>query len=115
MVNKELKRLGRKELVDIIYQMKKNEEELLEKVAHLEAALENQRLELTSAGSIADAAVGVTRLFSTAQATADLYLQEIKNLKRDTAEACEHILDEARQQAEAILAEAAAAHDSKRG
>ena len=36
MIGKELKRLGRRELVDIIYQLKKNEQERQEEVDALE-------------------------------------------------------------------------------
>ena len=39
MVNKELKKLSRRELVDIIYQMKQNEQEMQEKRAGTKPAL----------------------------------------------------------------------------
>ena len=56
MINKELKKLNRRELVDVIYQLKKNEEQLQELIAALEAELEERRIHLSKAGSIADAA-----------------------------------------------------------
>lgn len=55
MINKELKKLNRRELVDVIYQLKKNEEQLQERIAALEAELEERRIHLSKAGSIADA------------------------------------------------------------
>ena len=82
-VNKELKSLNRRELVDIIYQMKKNEQDLQAEIEALNEQLQDKRMRLTAAGSIADAAVSVTDVFSTAQATADLYLNEIECMKKE--------------------------------
>ena len=106
MFSKELKKLSRRELVDIIYQLKKNEQEKQEKIDALEEALQDKRIHLSLAGSIAEAAVDITHLFSTAQKTADLYLQEIAAIKEDTEKACAKMLEEAEKQAEMILAEA---------
>ena len=106
MISKELKRLSRRELVDIIYQLKKEEQEKQEKIAALEAALAEKRLRIASAGSVAGAAAEITQLLSTAQATADLYLQEIASMKEDTKKECAQLLAEAQQQADKILAEA---------
>ena len=74
MIDKDLKKLGRRELVDIIYQLKKNEQQMQGKIAELEKELQDKRIRLSKAGSIADAAVGITDIFSSAQLTADLYL-----------------------------------------
>ena len=106
VISKELKRLSRRELVDIIYQLKKEEQEKQEKIAALEAALAEKRLRIASAGSVAEAAAEITQLLSTVQATADLYLQEIASMKEDTKKECAQLLAEAQQQADKILAEA---------
>ena len=106
MIGKELKKLSRRELVDIIYQLKKNEQEEQEKIAILEEELQEQRIRISVAGSIAEAAVDITRIFSTAQKTADLYLSEIAAMKEETEKECSKMLEDARTQAEMILAEA---------
>ena len=106
MIGKELKKLSRRELVDIIYQLKKNEQEEQEKIAILEEELQEQRIRISVAGSIAEAAVDITRIFSTAQKTADLYLSEIAAMKEETEKECAKMLEDARTQAEMILAEA---------
>ena len=106
MFSKELKKLSRRELVDIIYQLKKNEQEKQEKIDALEEALQDKRIHLSLAGSIAEAAVDITHLFSTAQKTADLYLQEIAAMKEDTQKQCAAMLEDAQKQADAILLEA---------
>ena len=60
MVSKELKKLSRRELVDIIYQMKKNEQQLQEEVAALQEALQDKRIRIEEAGSVADAALSIS-------------------------------------------------------
>ena len=104
MISKELKKLRRRELVDIIYQLKKNEDQLKEQIATLEEALQDKRIKLSVAGSIAEAAMDVTNVFATAQRTADLYLHEISCMKADTERECAKIIEEAHKKAEAILA-----------
>jgi cell division septum initiation protein DivIVA len=105
MANKELKRLSRRELVDVIYQLKKNEEELQERISALETELQDKRLHLSEAGTIAQAAVNVTGLLTVAQQTADLYLQEIAAMKADAQAECDKLLEEARREAEALREE----------
>ena len=106
MISKELKRLSRRELVDIIYQLKKNEQEKQEKIASLEEALQEKRIRVSVAGSIAEAATDITQIFSVAQRTADLYLNEIASMKVETEKQCAQILEDAKEQAEMILTEA---------
>ena len=105
MVGKDLKKLSRRELVDIIYQMKKNEQRMQEEIAALEEALEEKRMRISAAGSVAEAAVNLTQIFSTAQATADLYLHEISCMKAETEETCAKMIAEAREKAGAILSD----------
>ena len=105
MISKEIKKLSRRELVDIIYPLKKNEEQLREKVTELEEALQDKRIKLSVAGSIAEAAVDITNVFHTAQRTADLYLQEIACMKADTERECAQMLEDARKQVEQMLAD----------
>ena len=106
MIGKELKRLSRRELVDIIYQLKKNEQEKQEKITALEEALQDKRIRISVAGSIAEAATDITQIFTVAQITADLYLREISAMKEDTQRQCAKILEDAKKQAARILAEA---------
>ena len=105
MISKELKKLNRRELVDVIYQLKKNEEQLQEKIASLEAELQDRRIHLSVAGSIAEAATDITGIFSVAQSAADLYLREIAYMKEDTQKECENMLEDARKKVETILAD----------
>lgn len=103
MIGKELKRLSRRELVDIIYQLKKNEQEMQEQIDSLKSELEDKRLRISAAGSIADAALSVTNIFSAAQMTADVYLYEIACMKEDTEKECAKKLEEADKKIKEII------------
>ena len=105
MVSKELKRSGRRELIDIIYQMKKNEQKLQSEIVSLQEALQARQLHVSTAGSIADAALSITNVFSSAQTAADLYLQEIARMKQDTEAECAKMLEDAKQRAAEMIAQ----------
>lgn len=78
MAEKELRRMSRPELIEIIYALKSNEESLQKKNAHLEEQLNDCTIQISEAGSIAEAALQLNDIFSTAQAAADDYLTSIK-------------------------------------
>ena len=99
MVRKELRKLNRQELIEIIYQMKKNEQQMQEQIAALQAELDEKRLRLSEAGSIAEAALSVTNVFSAAQAAADLYLHEISCMRENAEKECAKIIEDARKAA----------------
>lgn len=105
MISKELKRLSRRELVDIIYQLKKNEQEMLEEIELLKNELQDKRIRISTAGSIADAAMSVTNVFSAAQMTADLYLREISCMREDADRECAKKIEEAEKRVRDILAD----------
>lgn len=100
MVSKELRKLNRRELVDVIYQLKKNEEQMQEKIETLEAELEERRIHLSEVGSIAEATTSITGIFSVAQSTADLYLHEISSMKEDAQREYEKLIEEAEKKVE---------------
>ena len=105
MVSKDLKKLSRRELVDIIYQMKKKELLMRNEIASLQDELEDRRIRLSKAGSIAEAAISVTDVFSAAQAAADLYLQEIARMKKETEKECAGMIEEAKKKTAEIISE----------
>ena len=105
MISKELKRLSRRELVDIIYQLKKNEQEMQEEIEFIKNELQDKRIRISTAGSIADAAMSVTNVFSAAQMTADLYLREISCMREDTEKECAKKVEEAEKKVRDILAD----------
>ena len=114
MIGKELKKLSRRELVDVIYQLKKNEQQLQEKIAVLEETVQEKRIRISVAGSIAESAMDITNVFSTAQTAADLYLQEISHMKEDTEKECAKMVEDAGKKVEQMLSDGKKQHDDLR-
>ena len=78
MTDKELRKLSRMELIDIIYEAQKQYADCADENQKLKAALEERNLKIASAGSIAEAALSVNRVFESAQAAADEYLLSLR-------------------------------------
>ena len=106
MTDKEFKQLSRAQLIDIIYQLQLQVEELSEQNQNLKKALEDKRLRIRNAGSIAEAALELNDCFRSAQNAAEHYLQEIKTMRDETQAECMQILTATRAEAERIIATA---------
>ena len=77
-MDKGLRRLSRVELVDIIYELKKSNDEKDAQIQQLQAALDDKTLRVAQAGSIAQAALSINGVFEAAQAAANQYLASVK-------------------------------------
>ena len=75
MAERELRRMNRMELIEIIYALKQHEEELERQNRQ---QLADRTLRLEQVGSIAEAALSLNRVFEAAQAAADQYLESVK-------------------------------------
>lgn len=106
MAEKDIRKLRRSELIEIIYQLKKSEENLQAQVERLQSQLIDKKLKIEKAGSIAEAALLLSDIFSSAQAAADTYVTEIKRRHADAETEYNKIISEAKKEAETILQEA---------
>ena len=77
MTDKELKHLSRMELIDIIYELHKQNEQNAAQIEKLQAALDEKELHIENAGSIAEAAVQISGVLEAAQAAAELASREV--------------------------------------
>ncbi len=77
MTEKELKKLNRAELLEIMLAQQTELEKLQAELAEARAELENREIKLRELGSIAEASIGLTDVFTEAQKAADLYLQNV--------------------------------------
>ena len=103
MAERELRRMSRTELIEIIYALKQSEDALKEEKAALEAKLQDRTIRIANAGSIAQAALDLNQVFAAAQAAADEYLQSVRS-SADTAQA-EQLLADARAEADRLRAQ----------
>ena len=110
MTDKEFKRLSRSQLIDIIYQLQLKQKKLEEENRKLKAEVGDKRIRLREAGNIAEAALAMHNVMQSAQDAANQYLEEIRAMKKETAENCNRILEKAKQEAAAIVARANQKH-----
>lgn len=101
MTDKDFKKLGRRDLLDIIYKLQLSEAQLRDENARLRKELEDKS-KLREPGSIADATVGITELFKVAQETADTYIAELKKSSAETELRSRSIIEAAEREAEQI-------------
>lgn len=99
MTEKELKKLNRYQLLELLVIQTERADKLQKKVEELEARLEERELNLSKLGSIAEAALHITGVFEASQQAADLYLESAKKQADD-------MLAAARCQAESMIAPA---------
>ena len=78
MADRDLRRLSRQELIEIIYALKEKEEALSKENEDLRAALSDRKIAISKAGSIAEAALTLNDIFAQAQAAADVYLSSVR-------------------------------------
>lgn len=104
MTNKELRKLSRAELIDILFELQTQNENLTAENRELAAQLESRQLQITEAGSIAEAALRLNGVFEAAQAAADQYVRCTK----DSLTIAERSLAAAKRQADTLVQEATA-------
>lgn len=78
MTEKELMKLKRSELLEIMLAQSKEIDSLREQLAEANARLEDRNIAIEESGSIAEASLRLTKVFEEAQKAADLYLENIK-------------------------------------
>lgn len=78
MTDKELKRLKRVDLLELLIAQSRENERLRKELEETRRELETKELKLEQAGSIAEAALQLNGVFEAAQAAADQYLLSVK-------------------------------------
>lgn len=78
MTEKELRKLSRRDLLELLIEQGKEVRELRQKLAEAEAALAERTLAVENAGSLAEAALRLNGVFEAAQAACDQYLFNIR-------------------------------------
>ena len=78
MTEKELLKLNKSEMLEIMLAQSREIDSLREQLAEAEARLEDRRITIEKAGSLAEASLKLTKVFEEAQKAADLYLDNVK-------------------------------------
>lgn len=78
MTEKELKRLTRTELLEMLLEQTKKIDALTEELSEAKTKLASREIAIANSGSLADAALAVSGIMESAQKAADLYLENLK-------------------------------------
>lgn len=113
MPDRELRRMRRAELVEIILALKQTEDRLRAENAALSAQLQERQIHIENAGSIAQAALELNKVFEAAQAAADEYVASVRAANKNTDAAANALRAQAEAEAEQILAQAQTEADCK--
>ena len=89
MREKEMRKLSRADLLELLLQERKENEELRAEVKRLQEQLDDRILKGKKAGSIAEAALQLNGVFEAAQNAAYQYLENIRVLVDKYKRACE--------------------------
>ncbi len=86
MENKELKKLSRKDLLEILVEQSEKIEALQQELSAAKAELEDRKIIISKAGSIAKASLELNKVFQAAENAAQQYLENIKRVSDDAQE-----------------------------
>lgn len=78
MTDKEVRRLKRKSLIEILFSQAEENERLIDENAELRRKLRDKEIRMENAGTIAEAAFAMNEVFESAQAAAQQYLDNVK-------------------------------------
>ena len=106
MPDRELRHMRRTELVEIILALKQSEDQLRAENAALSAQLQERQIHIENAGSIAQAALELNKVFEAAQAAADEYVASVLAANKNTDAAASALRAQAEAEAQQILAQA---------
>lgn len=106
MDDKELRKLSRIELLQMLLEQSKENERLRQQVAKLREQLKSKEIEITDAGSIAEAALQLNGVFEAAQRAADQYLENIRRMTEETEQKCRLMEAETKKRCIAMVKEA---------
>lgn len=104
MTAKELKRLRRSDLLEMLLALRKENEQLRQQLEETQKQLENRRIVIENCGSLAEAVLHVNGVFEATQAACEQYMenmrQRMEQQEKETKGKCDEILAQAKKQAE---------------
>ena len=110
MTDKEIRRLRREDLLQILIDQQKRIDEMTAELESCHSELENRRITVANAGSMAEAALALNQVFDKASQAAQQYEDEMRlrcdEAKQQAEREAEQIVSQAREEAERIIAEA---------
>ena len=106
MTSKELKRMSRSELLQMLLSQMEENERLRTQLDSANAQLEDRKIVCANVGSIAEAALQLNGVFDAAERAAQQYLESVRELENQQDVLKEKLAGEAQANADAIIAQA---------
>ena len=98
----DMKRLSRRDLLEMLLELTTENEKLQQRNQELEDMLQDRTIAVEEAGSLAESALRLNNVFQAAQEAADQYLlnvqQRCRKLEEETEEKCAQLLKNAESQ-----------------
>ncbi len=85
MKDRELKRMSRAQLLELMIEQSREIEKLRVQLEQAREQLQSREVKLSRCGSIAEASLALTDIFDSAQHAADLYLENVKRTADESA------------------------------
>ena len=82
MTDRKLKKMNRRELLELLIEQERELEHLQEMLREAEERTQSREIRISKAGSIAEAALMLNGVFEAAQAAADQYLDNIRRAEQ---------------------------------
>ncbi len=105
MTDRELRKLRRIDLLELLIQQDEEMEELKMRLKRAEEQLAAREIDVKRAGSLAEASISISGVMEAAENAAKLYLENIQAMQRRQEAACLQMEQESRRKAEALLEE----------
>lgn len=82
MDDRELRKLNRQELMEMLLELSKENDRLKEQLDVMQKELQSKKIKINEAGNIAEASLGINRVFEAAHASAVQYIANIQLLEK---------------------------------
>ncbi len=109
--NKDVRKLNRRELLELLVEQSKRIDRQSEEIASLKEQLEKKELTISRSGSLAEAAVNLSGFFEAADKAVETYAASVKATCDSQKAECARLLEQANAERTRLIAEAAAESD----
>ncbi len=106
MTDKELRRLSRADLLELLLVQRKENEQLRCILDQTQAQLADRTIRLDNIGSIAEASLQLSGIFEAAQDSCKYYIDNIKLMNEQQTTVCQQMENETKEKCDRMVAEA---------
>ena len=106
MTERDLKKLNRTDLLELLLQQSREMEQLQDELAQAKHQLSRRTIVLNEAGSIAEAALQLNGVFAAAENACAQYIESIQHLSGQQEEICQQMLQETQAKCDKMMADA---------